>query len=72
MKETRHGNECKETRTYYILSFTGCTSTNFNNYIFECSSDEGGPKTTRTDGIAEASVVSLSFGLLEEYSVTLT
>ena len=40
MKEIQHGNEheCKETGTFYILSIT--SSTNFNNFIFESSSEE--------------------------------
>ena len=43
MKEIQHGNEheCKETCIFYILSITSSTSTNFNDNIFECSSEEG-------------------------------
>ena len=38
MKEIQHGNEheCKEICTFYILS---STSTNFNDFIFESSSE---------------------------------
>ena len=40
MEEIQHGNkyECKETCIFYILSIT--SSTNFNNFIFESSSEE--------------------------------
>ena len=50
MKEIQHGNEheCKETGTFYVLSITSSSSTNFNNNIFECSSEEG--KTTHRGG----------------------
>ena len=49
MKEIQHGNEheCKETCAFYILSVTSSTSTNFNNNIFKCSSEEDEDHTQR-------------------------
>ena len=38
MEEIQHGNKCKETCIFYILSIT--SSTNFNNFIFESRSEE--------------------------------
>ena len=45
MEEIQHGNkyECKETCIFYILSIT--SSTNFNNFIFESSSEEADDHT---------------------------
>ena len=39
MEEIQHGNkyECKETCIFYILTIT--SSTNFNDFIFESSSE---------------------------------
>ena len=34
------GNKCQNTCTYFIPIFTSSTSTKFNDYIFECSSEE--------------------------------